>query len=144
MTPDHNSKATILIVDDNPANIRILAKFLNEKYNTMAATNGRDALEAALSENKPDLILLDIMMPDLDGYEVCKRLKKNASTRDIPVIFITALKESTDKAMGLKLGAVDYISKPFHLDIVEARVSTHIELVKSREHLDEMTKRQVK
>jgi DNA-binding NtrC family response regulator len=133
-----DKKPNILIVDDQPENIRILAELLKRKYTTMAVTTGRKALEHAAGSNKPDLILLDIMMPEMDGYEVCRRLKADKDSGDIPVIFITALDKVEDEARGLELGAVDYITKPFNPDIVEARVHTHLELKSHRAHLENL------
>ena len=124
-----DEKHVILIVDDTPENLRVLGDLLEQQgYEVMVATNGSDALENAAATPAPDLILLDIMMPDIDGYEVCRRLKANAATRDIPVIFLTARASSDDEAKGLELGAVDYIMKPFKLELVKARVMNNIAL----------------
>ncbi|MBF0572660.1 MAG: PleD family two-component system response regulator [Desulfamplus sp.] len=126
---DINSiKPSILIVDDEPYNIKILNELLRSNYNTRVATNGERALEIAMSDNPPDLILLDVMMPGIDGYEVCKRLKSVANTQDIPVIFITAKTDEQDEVRGFEAGAVDYVTKPFRPIVVEARVRTHIDL----------------
>ncbi len=118
--------ACLLIVDDNPLNIHLLADIL-DSYNILFAINGEKALELALHE-QPDLILLDIVMPNIDGYEVCKRLKANPITADIPVIFITAQSNDESEVYGFELGAVDYIGKPFRPEIIKARVCTQIEL----------------
>lgn len=118
----------ILVVDDQPENIHILIENLEEEYEIIFATNGEKALTFAFSKDRPDLILLDIQMPGLDGYEVCTILKANADTRDIPVIFITASDQQEDETKGLRLGAVDFITKPFRLPIVEARVKTALRL----------------
>ncbi len=118
---------TILLVDDIPANIKILVSALRDNYRLIVATNGRSALTAAL-EKQPDLILLDVMMPGMDGYEVCKVLKSNVETSSIPVIFVTAMNEEKDETRGFLLGAVDYIVKPVNPVIVKARVQTHIAL----------------
>ncbi|MEW6357340.1 MAG: SpoIIE family protein phosphatase [Planctomycetota bacterium] len=126
-------KKTILIVDDSPENLRILSNLLKGEYRLMAATNGAKALELAMSESKPDLVLLDVMMPEMDGREVCRRLKGCDDTREIPVIFITAMSEVEDEAHGFALGAVDYITKPFNPTIVEARVRTHLDLKEKNE-----------
>ncbi|MBF0422430.1 MAG: hybrid sensor histidine kinase/response regulator [Magnetococcales bacterium] len=126
--------AKLLVVDDVPANIKILVQSLHSKYRIIVATDGLSALELALSE-KPDLILLDIMMPGMDGYEVCRRMKVNEQVRDIPVIFITAKDDEEDEAKGLELGAVDYITKPFSIPIVLARVKTHLRLKKAMEEI---------
>jgi len=122
------AKQTILVVDDMPINIQVLARALKSDYHVKIATNGFTAIEIANSEEQPDLILLDIMMPDMDGYQVCENLKDNKQTRDIPIIFISAKNEVENETKGLELGAVDYITKPFHLAIVKARVKTHLDL----------------
>ena len=136
-----NFKPNILIVDDQPENINILAALLRGNYTPMAVTNGPKALEHVAGGNKPDLILLDIMMPEMDGFEVCRRLKADKKSHDIPVIFITALNETEDEARGFELGAVDYITKPFNADIVEARVHTHLELKTHRDHLEDLVEK---
>ena len=106
-------RSRILLVDDAPENLRILSESLRADYTIMFAKNGPDALRLAIGTPQPDLILLDVIMPGMDGYEVCRRLKEDPSTRDIPVMFITAQNEETDEATGLSLGAQDYIVKPF-------------------------------
>lgn len=121
-------KATILIVDDTPDNLSLMGNILKDDYKVRVANNGEKALKIAGGEKKPDLILLDIMMPKIDGYEVCKRLKNSAVTRDIPVIFLTAKVEETDEKLGLELGAVDYITKPISIPILAARVKNHLQL----------------
>lgn len=131
-------KQRILVVDDTPANIKILNDLLRDEYSISIATNGKDALELANSENRLDLILLDIMMPEMDGYEVCRRLKENEATKNIPVLFVTAMGEVEDEAKGLELGAVDYITKPVSLPIVKARVRNHMNLHLHQEHLEEL------
>ena len=118
----------ILVVDDERLNINVLVDLLKPNYKMMAAKNGEQALKAVQIANPPDLILLDIMMPDMDGYEVCRRLKADEATRDIPVIFITAMGETSDETKGLEVGAVDYLTKPISPPIVEARVKTHLAL----------------
>lgn len=127
MTTD-GSQNTILLVDDVADNIDILNAVLSPYYRTRVALNGEKALQIARSANPPDLILLDIMMPGLNGYEVCRQLKVNPDTRDIPVIFVTAMSEMEDEKLGLELGAVDYITKPVSPPIVLARVRTHLAL----------------
>ncbi|MBF0526376.1 MAG: diguanylate cyclase [Deltaproteobacteria bacterium] len=124
---DH-PKPIVLIVDDTPSNIHILAQTLQHDYRVKIAPNGHIALDLARLPEKPDLILLDVIMPDLDGYEVCKRLKENEDTKKIPVIFVTARDKTGDEEYGLNLGAVDYITKPFEQSIVRARVRNHIAL----------------
>jgi len=129
---------SILIVDDMPANIRVLADTLKSDYRVRVATSGTKALEIAASEPPPDLILLDVMMPEMDGYEVCRRLKGDPRTSHIPVIFVTAKDEAEEEALGLGLGAVDYITKPFHLPIVRARVRTHVNLKRKTDLLESL------
>jgi diguanylate cyclase (GGDEF)-like protein len=128
----------ILIVDDERYNIKVLTDLLRESHKIMAAKTGEQALNAAQGPNPPDLILLDIMMPGLDGYKVCKRLKADSLTMHIPVIFVTALDASDDEAKGFEIGAVDYITKPFKPVIVKARVRTHIQLKRKTDLLDRM------
>jgi diguanylate cyclase (GGDEF)-like protein len=123
-----SKRQKILIVDDVPENIRVLMEALKDDYAIVPAVNGPTALKIAEETPHPDLILLDIRMPEMDGFEVIKQLKENDNTRYIPVIFVTAISEVTNEAMGFQLGAVDYIIKPFHLHIVKARVKTHLEL----------------
>ncbi|TAN47524.1 MAG: EAL domain-containing protein [Methylococcaceae bacterium] len=121
------NRQIILIVDDVPINVRILAIALHAEYTVKVAGNGFEALEIARQLPQPDLILLDIMMPEMDGFEVCKRLKADTATRHIPVIFVTAKSEETDETMGLNLGAIDYITKPFSIPITQARIRNHIQ-----------------
>ena len=139
MKNSENGREKILIVDDMPANIRILGQLLRDRYDIRIANGGKKALAIAASENPPDLVLLDIMMPDMDGYEVCRRLKKDERLRNIPVIFITAKGEVEDETKGLEIGAVDYIIKPFNPSIIMARVKTHLELKRQRDELAQMT-----
>lgn len=120
------NKQTILVVDDTPENIDILSGVLRNDYKVKAALNGERALKIANSDSKPDIILLDIMMPDMDGYEVCRQLKANPLTQKIPVIFITAKNQEEDEQKGFELGAVDYITKPISPAIVKARVTTQL------------------
>nr|WP_287412699.1 hybrid sensor histidine kinase/response regulator [Pseudodesulfovibrio sp.] len=122
----------ILIVDDQPENIDIMVEALQSTYDLMAATNGESALERARGEAPPDLVLLDVMMPGMDGYEVCRQLKDGRTTRDIPVIFVTALDDPDKEAKGLDLGAVDYITKPISPPVVMARVRAHLQLIHAR------------
>ncbi|MDX1692576.1 MAG: two-component system response regulator [Ketobacteraceae bacterium] len=130
--------STILVVDDTPENIDVLSGTLRPVYKVKAATNGTKALQIAQSDNPPDLILLDVMMPGMDGYETCKQLKSHPRSRHIPVIFITALSGIQDEARGLQLGAVDYISKPFIPNLVKSRVANQLELKKHRDRLEEL------
>ena len=119
-------KPTILVVDDTPANLALLSEALKSDYRVKVAIDGDKALRLAISETPPDLILLDIMMPGMDGYEVCRRLKTNPATRNIPVVFVTAMSEVEDETQGLELGGVDYVTKPISPAIVKARVKTHL------------------
>jgi len=129
-------KKTLLIVDDMAANIKVLANLLKDDYIIQVANKGRKALEIAQSNTQPDLILLDILMPEMDGYEVCSQLKDNPVTSPIPVIFVTAMDEVEDQTRGLSLGAVDYITKPFHADIIKARIKTHMQLKEKNDQLE--------
>ena len=144
MTPEHDGKLMILLVDDAPTNIQMLNETLKDGYHLFFATNGRDALRIA-SESVPDLILLDVIMPDMDGYEVCRTLKTDPILRNVPIIFITAMNQQEDEAIGLELGAVDYITKPFNPTIVRLRIRNQIELKRQRDllarlsHLDGLT-----
>jgi serine phosphatase RsbU (regulator of sigma subunit)/ActR/RegA family two-component response regulator len=116
----------ILVVDDTPDNLSLMSGLLKEDYQVKVAPSGERALRIAQSERPPDLILLDVMMPEMDGYEVCRRLKADERTRDIPVVFLTAKSEVADETLGFSLGAVDYITKPISPPIVLARVRTHL------------------
>ncbi len=132
-------KKTILIVDDTPDNISLLSGLLKEHYKTKVATNGSKALSVAASTSPPDLILLDIMMPDMDGYEVCRRLKADEATQDIPIIFLTAMSQAEDEQKGLELGAVDYITKPVNPSLLLVRVQTHLRLKEANDFLKNQT-----
>ncbi|MGF1776637.1 HD domain-containing phosphohydrolase [Vibrio nomapromontoriensis] len=127
---------TILLVDDTPDNLDLLNGVLAEKYQIKIATSGKIALKIAHRLPKPDLILLDIMMPEMDGYDVCRQLKSHPVTQDIPVIFITAKTQTEDETKGFALGAVDYITKPISPPIVRARVETHLFLHNQRQALE--------
>jgi two-component system, sensor histidine kinase and response regulator len=129
-------KAKILIVDDVAGNIHMLMETLKEDYAIIAAKTGLKALQLAQTPPQPALILLDVVMPEMNGHEVCMRLKQNPRTRDIPVIFVTALGEEEDEATGLRLGAIDYIQKPFSQSIVRARVKNHLERVQALHTLE--------
>ncbi|MBF0377859.1 MAG: two-component system response regulator [Desulfamplus sp.] len=134
---DINRKSKILVVDDNEFNIHLIASILKDKYTLNVAMNGKDALKS-VQQDKPDIILLDVMMPVMDGYEVCRELKINSNTKDIPVIFLTALSEEEDEMRGLDLGAVDYIVKPINPKLVEKRISNHLALKYHRDNLELM------
>ncbi len=119
---------TVLVVDDQPENIHVLLQALRDDYAVLAATSGEQALRLARKTPAPDVILLDVMMPGMDGYEVCRQLKADEATREIPVIFVTALHESDNEARGLELGAIDYVTKPVKPVLLKARVANHIAL----------------
>ncbi len=135
--PEHTGKATILVVDDTPENLTLMSALLKDFYQVRVANHGDRALKIAMSDKPPDLILLDIMMPDIDGYEVCRRLKADGTTRDIPIIFLTARSDTEDEQKGLELGAVDYITKPISPPIVLARVAAQLSLKASADFLRE-------
>lgn len=140
MKPNTNTSkdsATLLLVDDDPLNLKVFGEFLSEFYNVLVSTSGERALSLVKNSGKPDLILLDVMMPDMDGYQVIQALKSDPSTKDIPVIFVTALSQDTDEQQGLQLGAVDYIYKPCNLSILLSRVKMQLELQKSRTFLQD-------
>lgn len=128
---------TILVIDDTPANLGVLFTGLrNAGYKVLLNENGEAALETAVKA-KPDLIILDVMMPGADGFQVCRRLKADPRTRDIPIIFMTALTDPVDEAKGLNLGAVDYITKPIKVEVVLARLNTHLTLRKTQRDLEQ-------
>lgn len=135
MTMPTGKQETILAVDDTLANIEVVKGVLSQDYLVQAALNGPMALKI-IEKHKPDLILLDIMMPEMDGYEVCQKLKGNDETKDIPVIFLTAKAQEEDETKGLSLGAVDYITKPISPAILKERVKNHLLLKASREMLE--------
>lgn len=135
--PSGQPAGNIIVVDDNPQNLRLLIAILSMRgYKVRPAPNGMIALESTLS-TLPDLILLDIMMPEMDGYEVFQRLKSNHRTSSVPVIFISAIYAVSDKVKAFEMGAVDYITKPFHAEEILARVNTHISLSRARRRLEE-------
>ena len=133
--PSDTRKNRVLLVDDIPSNIKVLAMALKEDHKLQVTTSGEDALKVARTSPQPDLILLDIMMPGMDGFEVCRRLKADPVTENIPVIFVTALNEETDEEKGLNLGAIDYITKPYSIPLTKRRVQTHLELKNCHEHM---------
>jgi sigma-B regulation protein RsbU (phosphoserine phosphatase) len=134
--PDRKARKTVLAVDDTPENLDVVKGILASDYTVKVATNGHMALKIAETQ-APDLILLDIMMPEMDGFEVCRRLKAESGTRDIPVIFLTAMDQTTDEAAGFEVGAADYITKPINPPILEARVRTHLALKESMDALQD-------
>lgn len=127
-----DEKSTVLVVDDTPANIALLVNILKTEYRTKVATSGEKALAVAGGAEPPDLILLDVMMPEMDGFTVCAKLKENPATRHVPVIFVTGASDQDDEEKGLALGAVDYIIKPVSPTLVKARVAAHLELARYR------------
>jgi signal transduction histidine kinase len=130
-----SKKHTLLIIDDIVDNLMLLGEAMSSEYKIKVATSGVQGLELAVQNPKPDLILLDIMMPGIDGYEVCRRLKADSRTRHIPVIFLSALDKESDELQGLDAGAVDFITKPFKLEVVRARINTQLELLRMRQQL---------
>jgi putative two-component system response regulator len=128
-------RKTILIVDDEPANLSVLSQLLDHHFRVCACRSGEQALKAVLKEPRPDLVLLDVMMPEMDGYTVLKELKNDPETRDIPVIFVTSLDDELDEQQGLRLGAVDYVTKPVKPAIMLARVKAQLELKEGRDRL---------
>jgi putative two-component system response regulator len=136
--------ATIFVVDDTPANLALLSGMLQERgYRVRVFPRGRLALAAA-SKEPPELILLDINMPEMDGYDVCRHLKADAALRDIPVLFISALSDTQDKVTAFAVGGVDYVTKPFQFEEVEARVRTHLALYRYQHHLQDLVQDQVR
>jgi len=135
---DQLENPRVLIVDDVPSNIKILGEAIRKDYNIAIATDGNKALEITFGEAPPDLILLDIMMPGMDGYEVCRRIKQCKATANIPIIFITSKSDADDETKGLEAGVVDYIVKPFSLPVVRARVKTHLALKRQQDQLREL------
>ena len=136
-------KTTILVVDDEPYNISFLEAVLDSDYVVLTAQAGGEALKIAASES-PDLVLLDLMMPDMDGYDVCRRLKENPLTRNIPVIFVTTIGTMENEARGFDLGAVDYILKPISVPILQARVKTHLALSNQKRALELMVQQRTR
>ncbi|WP_409028983.1 response regulator [Gracilimonas sediminicola] len=133
-------ESLILIVDDTPANLRLLSHVLTkEGYEYIEASNGHEAIELA-KKHEPDLILLDIMMPDISGFEVVKRIKSNQLLEDTPVIFLSSLSDTEDKVQGFKYGGVDYITKPFQKEETLARIKTHLQIRSLQKQLNERIK----
>lgn len=135
---DIQNPATVLVVDDTPDNIDVLVGILKPHYKVKAATSGEKALRIARSDTPPDLILLDVMMPGMNGYEVCEQLKAHLPTRHVPVIFCTAMSDVADETRGFAVGGVDYITKPVSPPIVQARVRTHLALYDANRHLENL------
>lgn len=133
-------KPLLLVVDDSAENLHILNALLKDDYRLKMAKSGEKCLEIAQGDAQPDLILLDVIMPEMDGFEVCERLKSNPATASIPVIFLTALNEVSDETKGFQKGGADFIIKPFNPDIVKARIRTHIELQAERRKSQELLK----
>lgn len=141
MSLEGDNKGVILVVDDNPDNLDLLFFFLSDAdFKVEVATNGKSALQM-IDESPPDLILLDVMMPGIDGFEICRRLKANESSQDIPVIFMTALSETEDKVKGFSVGAVDYITKPVQEEVLKARITTHLTIRNLNRSLVEQNQR---
>ncbi|MFW9620956.1 MAG: response regulator, partial [Macromonas sp.] len=127
----------ILAVDDTPASLKLLTELLKaEGYDVRSAINGELALRSA-QQNPPELVLLDIRMPEMDGFEVCRRLKAQPATAHVPVIFVSALTDTDEKLHGFELGAVDFVTKPFQREELLARVRTHLEMERLRNHLED-------
>ena len=134
-TSNYAEKPTILVIEDTPDDVALIAGLLRTQYRIIIAKQGKSGLALATVDSAPDLILLDIMMPDMDGYEVCRALKASSATRDIPVIFLTGKTSIDDEQFGFSLGAVDYITKPVSPPLLLARVATHIALKRASDFL---------
>lgn len=135
-TEPRPERPTVLVVDDTPTNLHILSEALRHTYDVRIATNGADALRVLRGALRPDLVLLDVMMPELDGFEVCRTISSDASLRDIPVIFLTARDAPSDQLHGLQLGAVDYVTKPFDVPVLLARVQAQLRLKQRSDQLE--------
>ena len=138
MNTEKSQKPTILVVDDTPDNLDLMGDLLMDDYRVKVANSGKKALEIIQSASPPDLVLLDIMMPEMDGYEVCRILKSSEETKNIPVIFLTAKTNTIDEQKGFEIGAVDYITKPISPAIVMARVKTHLDLYYKNVYLEKL------
>ena len=138
MNAESNTLPTLLLVDDWQTNIRTLAEALRGEYSLRFATNGQEALDLLEDGLLPDMILLDVIMPEMDGFSVCGRIKENPETSGIPIIFVTAMDDGINEEHGLEVGAVDYISKPINPAVVRARVRLHLELQRHRDFLERM------
>ena len=135
-----NNRQKVLVVDDEPNNLKLLRQVLEDQYDLAFATDGKKAL-AVVQKVQPDIILLDIMMPGLDGFETCRRLKADPGTAPIPVIFVTAMENMDDERQGFEVGGVDYITKPVSPPIVRARVGTHLSLFDQNRRLEKMVEK---
>jgi CheY-like chemotaxis protein len=133
-----DSTPRVLVADDVPVNLKVMTAALGADFDLVLANGGAEALQLARSDPQPDLIVLDILMPDIDGFEVCRQLKTDASTAHIPVIFVTALDDRINEEYGLKIGAVDYIYKPINAPVVRARVKLHLDMQMQREFLERL------
>src|SRR5512145_429776 len=133
-----NEQPVVLVVDDTPTNLSLLSNILKDRYHIKVANNGAKALELAFAA-PPDLILLDVMMPEMDGYEVCRQLKDNPDTQDVPVLFLTAKTQPEDEELGLSLGAMDYIQKPISPLIIRTRVQNHLNQKLQADHLRKLS-----
>lgn len=133
-----SAKSKILIIDDSEINTLLLVSLLEQEHELLTATDGQSGIDMAIAES-PDLILLDVTMPGMDGYTVCDELKTNAQTKDVPIVFVTAMDELEDEARGLELGAIDYITKPYSPQIVKARIRNHLELKLARDRLMQLS-----
>lgn len=138
--PQTSTAHSILVVDDIAVNIQILKGLLSDEYKILAATNGQKALAIAQQAPQPDMILLDVMMPEMDGFKVCRLLKKDPTTRHIPIIFITAKDDQLDESLGFELGAVDYITKPYNPTIVKSRIKAQLALSQQKSDLEALVK----
>lgn len=135
---DATDRQILLIVDDEPTNIQALARLMKEEYRVLVATSGAKALEIVSGDDMPDLVLLDVKLPDIDGFEVCRRIREDPRTSGVSVIFVTELDSSGHEEAGFALGAVDYVSKPFHPVLVRARVRTHMRLKQKTDLLERL------
>ena len=133
-------KNRMLIVDDDQLNVSVLTEILKNDYKIMTAESGDEALKAVTGAHPPDLILLDILMPDMDGYQVCRLIKADPKTAHIPIVFVTAVSEAMDAAKAFEIGAVDYVTKPFNPITVKARINTHIKLSTTMQELENALK----
>ena len=138
MNEASTSGARVLVVDDEPTNVQVLANALQDDYTVIFATNGDQALATAAADPQPDIILLDLLMPGMDGFELCARLKLNKSTADIPVIFVTMIDDRMNEERGFGVGAADYLPKPISVPLVRARVHLHLWLKQHRDFLERL------